>query len=74
MSEKKRTIDFVTSYKVTENIFHINDIQETTKFETNNEDQNNYKVFCRLWKQLDDNLRLICDLSETLINKQTSIF
>ena len=40
----------------------------------NDEDQNNYKVFCRLWKQLDDNLRLICDLSETLINNQTSIF
>ena len=39
----------------------------------NDEDQNNYKVFCRLWKPLDNNLRLFYDLSETLINNQTSI-
>ena len=39
----------------------------------NDEDQNNYKVFCRLWNPLDDYLRLFCYLNETLINNETSI-
>ena len=72
---QKGTLDFITNYKDTENIFDPEDIEETTIFETviTDEEKNDYKVICRLWKPSNEYLRLFCDLNETLIKNQTLI-
>ena len=47
-------------------MFLIN--QERTLFETNItvEENNKYKILCRLWKPLNDNFRLFCEINDTL--------
>ena len=59
---------FVSSYNDTDNIFNISNIEENTIFETTltDEDNNKYNIICRLWKPINDNIRIFCDLNNTL--------
>ena len=70
----KGTLAFITSYIDNDNIFDPSDIENYT-FESIiiDDNNNNYKVICRLWKPKDINLRLLCDMNETLINSETNI-
>ena len=68
-------IYFETSYNDTKNIFDSSDIENLTSFKTNiiDENENKYNVICRLWKPLNDNLRLFCDLQEPLVEEESRI-
>jgi len=62
-------IYFITDYNDNEtNIFDPNDIIE---FNTTIEDKNlnKYSTKCRLWKPLNENIRLFCKLNDNLIQK-----
>ena len=69
---KEGTLYFTTSFIDTEDIFDVSDIEEVTKFETTitDKDKNKYKAFCRLWKPINDNLRIFCNLNESF-SKET---
>ena len=67
---------FITDYNDNEtNIFDIIDIEEKAKFNTfiidNN--RNKYNVSCRLWKPIDEKIRVICSLNENLKNNNQDI-
>lgn len=66
---EKGIIYFVTDYNGNErNIFDASDIEEKTKFKTkiNDENQNEYNANCKLWKPINDYIRIICNLDENL--------
>ena len=66
---EKGIIYFVTDYNDNErNIFDASDIEEKTKFKTkiNDENQNEYNANCKLWKPINDYIRIICNLDENL--------
>ena len=66
----KGTLYFEINYNDTEkNIFDISDIEELTKFETRFNDKENeyeYDAVCKLWKPINKNLRLFCNLERDL--------
>ena len=72
---KNGTLYFITSYNDTKNRFNISDIEENTFFNTTIEDNlgKQTKVICRLWKALNHNLKLFCDLKEPFEEKNISI-
>ena len=55
----------LTNYNDNEtNIFNFSDIEEKTKFETMFYDDKRSEIFqCRLWRPINDNLRIICRLN-----------
>ena len=61
-------ISFVTNYTDTENIFNASDIEELSSFDNSIVDYlgKEYGVTCRLWKPLNDKLRLFCQLQKDL--------
>ena len=61
-------IYFITSYIDTDNIFDISDIEEKTNFDgviTDNK-HNTYEASCRLWKPINESLRIFCKLKVEL--------
>ena len=63
-------ISFITDYNDNEkNIFDIFDIEEKTIFNTiiKDDNDNKYNVTCRLWKPLNDKMRIFCYLDENII-------
>ena len=62
------TLYFFTSYNDSENIFDIEDILDKTNFNNTIKDEsdNEYNVACKLWKILNSNLILLCDLNTIL--------
>ena len=63
---KNNFIFFVTDYIDEKNIFDISDIEEKTGFNNTILDENNnsYNVICRLWKPLNENIRIFCKLKD----------
>ena len=63
-------ISYITNYNDNKyNIFDISDIEEKTKFEGEIVDQYTNKTFyasCRLWKPINDNIRIFCKLNNNL--------
>ena len=66
---KKGTIVFITDYNDDiRNIFNISDIEEKTEFNailSNSNNDNYYNVICRLWKPLNENINIFCNLKDT---------
>ena len=64
------TLYFITNFNDTlYDLFNISDIEEKTSFNIGMEmyDSNKeYNAACRLWKPLKDNIRIFCNLDETL--------
>ena len=69
------TIAFILDYKDLDGFFNISDLEEKTKFETELIDElnNEYKVVCRLWNPINENLVIICNLEENLKNENRII-
>ena len=66
---EKGIIYFLTDYNDTKrNIFNLSDIEERSKFNTKIKDDNQteYNVSCRLWKPINDYIRIICKMDEKL--------
>ena len=59
---------FIANYTDKDNIFNANDIEENTKFETSliDSNNNNYYTNCRLWKPLNEKIRIFCKLNNRL--------
>ena len=72
--EKDGVISFKTDYKDDENKFDISQLEEKLVFETKIKDDlnNTYNAACKLWKPLNDNIRVICNFVGT-INKTSYI-
>ena len=72
--EKDGVISFKTDYKDDENKFDISQLEEKLVFETRIKDDlnNTYNAACKLWKPLNDNIRVICNFVGT-INKTSYI-
>ena len=55
-----------TDFHDEENIFNISDIEEKTSFDTfiylNNNEGEKYTIICRLWKQVNNNLTILCKM------------
>ena len=69
-------IYFFTNYMDIDNeIFDKNDIEEQTEYKATISDKNynDYNVTCRLWKPLDDKLRIFCKLNVNIIQQNTYI-
>jgi hypothetical protein len=63
----KGTIGYITEYNDTEkNIFNSSDIEAETVFNTvlSSNKGNNYTSVCHLWKPLNDNIRILCNLKD----------
>ena len=73
---EKGTLYIITSYKDTDNIFNVSDIENKTIFQTRivENDTYYYNVKCRLWKPKDDFLRLFCDFNIPLSKKETILY
>ena len=69
---EKGIIYLVTNYNDNKrNIFDASDIEEKTKFETMiYEDLRSNIIYCRLWKPIIDNLRIICKLNNVDITQK----
>ena len=65
---KNGILYFTTNYNdYQRNIFDINDIKEISfKSSIIDEYKNEYKVDCRLWKPINERVRIFCDLEDTL--------
>ena len=64
----KGTLYFKTSFNDNKNIFDIEDLEYKTYFKTNIivEEKEKHIVYCSLWKPINDNLRLFCNINDTL--------
>ena len=73
---QKGLIYFISNFTDNENIFDISDIEEKTQFETQIADQNynNYLVTCRLWKPINEKIRIFCQLNEELKQNKIKIY
>ena len=77
----KGIIYFKTNYTDNENIFDSSDIEEKTIFETTISDvhednyyySNNYNVTCRLWKPINEKIRIFCDLNQKTDNENIKL-
>ena len=76
---KKGTIVYVTDYNDDiKNIFNISDIEEKTEFNavlSNSNNENHYNVICRLWKPLNENINIFCNLkyNDTLVSSSENL-
>ena len=73
---KEGTLAFVTNYNDDElNIFNIEDIEESTTFETTliDEYKKRHITKCRLWKPLGENLRLFCYIDQYIKNETIQV-
>ena len=70
------TLYFTTDYNDNEyNIFDYESEKKTNISTTIFDDQgNNYKVICRIWKQNNGVIKIFCDLNETLKFKEQNIY
>ena len=64
------TISFITDYNDTNNIFNISDIERKTKFIMNFKENSFgeikfYPGNCRLWKPMNDKIRLFCHFTDS---------
>ena len=70
------TLYFITDFDdYSSNIFNHADIEEKTRFNTTivDEERNIYDVICRLWKPIDENLVIICNLNSNLKKENQNI-
>ena len=65
---KKQLFYFVTNYIDTENIFDVKDIEEKTVFieDIFDKNDNKYNISCRLWKPINDKIRILCTLDNEI--------
>ena len=64
-------IYFIIDYYDNKNIFNVSNLEDIAIFNSSLRDQNDYiyKAICRLWKPLQDKMRIFCDLSEDFTPK-----
>ena len=62
------TISFITDFEDKTNLFNATEIEEKSSVEATITDNlnNEYHVICRLWKPIDEKLRLFCTFEENL--------
>ena len=67
---KNGIIAFVTDYKDNDSLFN-EDVEFNTKIK--DDSGNEYEVNCRLWKPINDNIRIFCNLNENFANQTQNI-
>ena len=72
---KNGIVYFITKDKDENNIFNGNNLEEKTQFKTTITDinSNNYDVICRLWKPINENIRIFCELNKDITSQNIKL-